>query len=377
MNEVRLPADHFIPSGERSGGVQSIFTRHAAILACPACGGHLRSADPSLTCECCGAQYATTSDGIPLLFVLDGGQTQDVTEIVKAFYEENPFPNYDDLDTDESLKKKARQGIFARLLDEQIPAGALVLEVGCGTGQLTNFLGMEWNRRVFGSDICLNSLRLAKGFRDRCGIKNVGFLQMNLFRPAFQHEVFDLAVCNGVLHHTVDPLRGFKSICQLVKPGGYVVIGLYNKIARFTTDLKRRVFQLTGDRLRFLDSHMRNVNYNEARKRAWFMDQYKHPCESKHSYDEVIEWFESNGFELLLAIPKIDGSPFSPDERLFVRHEKGSKFGRFVAQLETLLIAGADGGLFIMVGRKMGQPQGQAGPKDESALASFLIEKPA
>lgn len=97
-----------------------------------------------------------------LLFANGEDQARGVTDVVKAFYEENPFPNYDDLDSEESLIEKASRGIFARLLDEQIPQGAFVLEAGCGTGQLTKFLGMHWNRRVFGSDICLKSLRLAK-----------------------------------------------------------------------------------------------------------------------------------------------------------------------------------------------------------------------
>ena len=123
--------------------------------------------------------------------------------------------------------------LFARLLDEQIPQGALVLEVGCGTGQLTNFLGMHNNRCVFGSDMCLHSLRLAQGFRDRCGIRNAGFTQMNLFRPAFKEEAFDLA-------------------------GGFVIVGLYNKVGRLTTDLKRFLFRVSADKLAFLDAHMRN-----------------------------------------------------------------------------------------------------------------------
>jgi SAM-dependent methyltransferase len=66
-----------------------------------------------------------------------------VTETVKGFYEENPFPNYDDMGSRESLKRKAMKGIFARLLDEQLPRGALILEAGCGTGQLSNFLAMN------------------------------------------------------------------------------------------------------------------------------------------------------------------------------------------------------------------------------------------
>lgn len=82
------------------------------------------------------------------------------------------------------------------------------------------------------------------------------------------------------------------------------------------------------------------------------MDQYKHPHESKHSYDEVMAWFESNHFEFLSSIPKIGGG-FSSDEQLFVRHENGTKFGRLLTQLEMLLQGGADGGLFIMIARKL------------------------
>lgn len=327
------------------------------VFACPACRAGLALDGMVIQCLSCKAVFPIDG-GIPLLFASEEGQTQHVTDIVKAFYEENPFPNYDDLDSKQSLREKARRGVFARQLDEQIPEGAHVLEVGCGTGQLTNFLGMHWNRRVFGADVCVNSLRLAKAFRDRFGIRNAEFVQMNLFKPAFQAGTFDIVICNGVLHHTKDPLNAFVSISRLVKPGGYIVIGLYNRIGRLTTDLRRVLFRLSGNRLRWLDAHVRNPSYNEARKRAWFMDQYKHPQESKHSYDEVIGWFESNSVEFLFSIPKIDSSPFSEDEKLFEPHDKGTKLDRLFTQVGILLAGGVDGGLFIMIGRKGERPVG-------------------
>ncbi|HEY6349048.1 MAG TPA: class I SAM-dependent methyltransferase [Candidatus Angelobacter sp.] len=331
------------------------------ISACPACGEELTFEDHDARCLSCEAVFPV-DNGIPLLFASDEGQTRHVTDIVKAFYEENPFPNYDDLDSKQSLMEKARRGVFARLLDEQIPRGARVLEVGCGTGQLANFLGMHWDREVFGSDMCLNSLRLAKGFRDRSGIRNATFVQMNLFRPAFRAESFDIVISNGVLHHTSDPLGGFLAISRLVKPGGCILIGLYNKIGRLTTDLRRVLFRLSGNRLRMLDAHMRSPKYNEARKRAWFLDQYKHPRESKHSYDEVIDWFESTGFEFLFSIPKIDTSPFTEYEKLFEPHGKGTKLARLATQFEMLVTGGVDGALFITIGRKMKQGRGPSDP---------------
>jgi SAM-dependent methyltransferase len=337
----------------RESAVQALLSQYAGTVVCPACHGPLNATGQEIACEKCNATYPVDS-GIPLLYCPhDPVQDGKVTQTVKAFYEENPFPNYDDLDSRQSLQDKARRGLFAKLLDEQLPPGALVLEAGCGTGQLSNFLGMHWDRKVIGADLCLNSLKLAKGFRDRCGIQNNSFLQMNLFRPPFAHNAFDVVVSNGVLHHTNDPLGGFRSISRLVKPGGLVIIGLYNTIGRLTTDFRRFLFRISGDRLRFLDAHMRNRTYNDRRKLAWFMDQYKHPRESKHSYDEVLsDWFDANGFDFLFSIPKIGPTAFNQDERLFEPHDPGTKASRLVTQLEMLLSGGVDGALFIMIGRR-------------------------
>ncbi len=353
--------------------MQDLIVKNLEMFACPKCGGTLRLDGEQLSCKNCNALYPS-DNGIPLLFHPHdpADQKRDVTDVVKSFYEKNPFPNYDDFDTSESLAEKANKGVFARLLDEQIPFGSRVIECGCGTGQLSNFLGLRWGRTVFGTDLCLNSLRLAKGFRDRCNIKNAGFLQMNLFRPAFQEGVFDVVISNGVLHHTSDPFGGFKSISRMVKPGGHIIIGLYNTIGRLPTDFRRFLFRMSGDRLRFLDDHMRNKTYNEARKRAWFMDQYKHPHESKHSYTEVVEWYESNGFEFVSSIPKADFGNFSQEEKLFEAHDSGTGMSRFLTQAGMMFTG--DGGLFIIIGRKKGsgQPGESTAPKasQQSAAAT-------
>ena len=173
----------------------------------------------------------------------------DVTELVRSFYEQTPFPNYDDLDSPESLRLQAERGVFARLLTDQIPYGSRILECGCGTGQLSNFLALTWGRSVFATDICLNSLRLAHAFKQRFEISNVTFLQMNLFRPVFKPDTFDFIISNGVLHHTSDPFLGFQTLVKCLKPGGFILVGLYNTYGRLTTDLRRAIFRLTGESL--------------------------------------------------------------------------------------------------------------------------------
>jgi SAM-dependent methyltransferase len=304
--------------------------------------------------QCAGGGHAFFhQEGIPRLFWPTEGARRDVTELVKAFYEETPFPNYDDLDTPERLQAKAEQGIFARLLNEQVPHGAAVLECGCGTGQLSNYLGLTWGRTVFGTDICVSSLRLAQAFKERHGIKGTHFAQMNLFRPAFPAASFDLVISNGVLHHTADPFQAFRSILRCVKAGGFIVIGLYNRYGRLTTDLRRVLFRLTRDRLQWMDPRLRRAGLGEARRRAWFRDQYKHPHESTHTFDEVLEWFDATGVEFVNSIPHCAPAPsFSAAERLFEPRARGTALERLVVQLGMLASGGREGGFFIMIGRK-------------------------
>ncbi len=302
-----------------------------------------------------GRREISTSDGIPNLFVPTReaeGRIDDVTEMVKAFYEDTPFPNYDGLDSRESLAAKARKGVFANLLDKQIPAGALVLEAGCGTGQLSNFLGMSWNRKVIAGDLCLNSLRLAKGFADRYAIRNVGFVQMNLFRPPFRSNSFDVVISNGVLHHTGDCEGGFRSILSKLKPGGLILVGLYNAYARLPTLWKRALFRRFGPRLYFLDPRLRDLSKEPQRIKAWFMDQYRHPHETRHSMGEVLHWFSKYGVDFVNGVPHLDGTEFTVDESLFTPRSLGTPLTRAISQLGMLTHGGEDGGLYIMIGRK-------------------------
>jgi SAM-dependent methyltransferase len=323
------------------------------ILQCPVSGTPLFARPEGWFTSGEGRHYAV-DNGIPKLFApVDAAMSDhDVTDMVKAFYEETPFPNYDDVESRDSLVGKARQGLFAAALDEQLPAGAVVLEAGCGTGQLTNFLGLSWRRRVFGGDICFNSLLLANNFRERYRIANAAFLQMNLFRPPFRDDSIDVVISNGVLHHTGNARIAFEALLRKVKPGGLILIGLYNSYARLPTLWRRWAFERFGPAVYFLDRRLTTARLNEGRWQAWFRDQYRHPHETRHSVDEVLGWFDAGGVDFLSSIPAADGSPFSTDTRLFEPHPRGTLTVRVATQLQMLMTGGRDGGLFIMIGRK-------------------------
>jgi SAM-dependent methyltransferase len=322
------------------------------MLCCPRCSGALSQELGRLTCLACQQAYPIV-DNIPQLFWSHEWKEAkaDITAEMKAFYEANPFPNYDDFDSAGTLIAKARKRIFAKLLDDQIPFGTRILECGCGTGQLTNFLSIA-NRTVIGTDMCLNSLRLAQNFKEKNDLKRALFLQMNLFRPCFGPGQFDLVISNGVLHHTSDPFLAFRSIGSLVRSGGYILIGLYHKYGRLSTGVRRAIFRITQDRFKWLDTRM-SESISQARKHAWYMDQYKNPHESKHTIGEVLDWLRQTGFSFVKSIPKtVPFQPFLESEKLFVKEQPGTWLARSIVELGMALTASRDGGLFIVIAQK-------------------------
>jgi carbamoyltransferase len=291
-------------------------------------------------------------DGIPRFFVPNEGpdDPRDATDIVKQFYETTPFPNYDDLDNSRALLEKARAGLFARLLNEQIPYGNAVLEVGCGTGQLTNFLSIA-HRTVLGVDLCLNSLRLAQRFKTENGLERATFAQMNLFRPALKTAFFDVVISNGVLHHTGDCRAAFQRVSRLVKPGGYLVVGLYSAFSRQLHYARRAIFRWTGVTSRLLDPQFRRMR--AAKSEAWFRDQYCHPHETSHTLDEVMGWMDESGLTFVNSIPKPLLMPsLVESENLFEARGRGTALSRFLSQLRDLPSGYHEGGFFMVIAQR-------------------------
>jgi SAM-dependent methyltransferase len=278
----------------------------------------------------------------------------DVTQKVRAFYEETSFPGYEEYDSPLGLMDKARRGLYARMLDDQIPYAARVLDVGCGTGQLPIFLSLN-RRRTIGGDLSFGSLAKGQQFKRRFALRHVSFVQMNLFALPLRPAAFDVVFCNGVLHHTADARAGFREVARLVKPGGFVVLGLYNTYARVPLATRRVLFRLSGRRLARLDRCIKTQPYGREKSRIWYLDQYEHPHEEMFSVDDVLEWFRAETIDYVGSVPPLHiGRSLTDRERLFEPSPLPGKLERVLAQLGWMAAIGWEGGLFVMIGRRRG-----------------------
>lgn len=286
--------------------------------------------------------------GVPS--VLPDGDPEDVTKRVRSFYEENPFPSYEGLEEFVELVSKGRENPFSAQLLAAVGYNRTVLECGCGTGQLSHFLQLN-NNHVLGVDMTLASLDLAVEHKLRNGLLRSGFAQMDLFHLAVKDDSFDVVISHGVLHHTPDARRAFAQIVRKARPGGIVMVGLYNRYARVLTWLRSKLIRRVGPRIDFV---VRNRIRDARKAEIWIRDQYFNPHETWHSIGEVLRWFEENDVEFLNCSPAILGSSGEQAQSLFSATEPGSAYQRVVTQLGWLGSIAREGSLFDVMGRRRG-----------------------
>jgi SAM-dependent methyltransferase len=169
-----------------------------------------------------------------------------------------------------------------------------------------------------------------------------------------------VVTCSGVLHHTPDPEASFRAIAPLVRPGGVVVVGVYNAYARLPHRARRAFARATGYRWFPLDPVLRDRDAEPDRRAAWLRDQYRHPEEHRHSLAEVQRWFASCGIAYLRAYPStVTCEP--PLERggLFTPAADDWSVENVLHQLSWAFTLGWEGGLFVVVGRAPPRPEAQ------------------
>jgi trans-aconitate methyltransferase len=108
-----------------------------------------------------------------------------------------------------------------------------ILSAGCGTGKETVVIATIFPQaEILAIDLSSNSLAYAIRKAEEYGIKNVTFRQADILRLGCLEQKFDYIVSMGVLHHLQEPLKGWRVLCDLLEPGGLMMIGLYSKIGR-------------------------------------------------------------------------------------------------------------------------------------------------
>lgn len=209
---------------------------------------------------------------------------------VLEFYKQIPF-NYSSLS---ELRMKIRMGnsinkIYPCLSDIVSP-NKPVLDVGCGTGVISNLMAYQDKLDVTGIDFNPKAIEQAQMLAKTLGVKTK-FICDDLFE--YRDDKYPLVISIGVLHHTKSCHFGIRRVFDFVDDGGYFLLGLYNRPMRypFLSFFREKKEQMNERKLfelyksmspQFEDSDDKFIN-------SWFRDQVLHPLESQHTISEIWE----------------------------------------------------------------------------------------
>jgi SAM-dependent methyltransferase len=183
---------------------------------------------------------------IPRLSAIDGG----VSRAVQQQYEESPYPRWI------ALPPPGRPVSLATYLRHHFPDAALpvhqgsgidILVAGCGTGRESIQFAQQFeSARILAIDLSLASLGYAKRKSVELDLPDIEYAQGDILALDSIGRTFDLIASVGVLHHLAAPLDGWRKLVALVRPGGYMLLGLYSELARRSVVAARALIRERG-----------------------------------------------------------------------------------------------------------------------------------
>ena len=182
--------------------------------------------------------------------------TDKISLAVQKMYEENPYPQYKHADhTHPHFAKPTAEFISLETTIANPPIANELLEqnsrpkiliAGCGTGNQVINASRYKNAQITAIDISKNSLAYAARKTQDYKMQNIQLRQLDILDARLLPNSYDVIECSGVLHHMQDPARGLAALNSKLKPGGYIKIGLYSKLARQNVTAARELIKSLG-----------------------------------------------------------------------------------------------------------------------------------
>ena len=104
----------------------------------------------------------------------------------------------------------------------EIPAGATVLDLGCGGGTDSLIAAGKTGPagRVYGVDFSPSMLANARAGATKAGASNLEFHESEGQRLPFDDGAFDIALVNGIFNLNPDRHEIFQELARVIRPGG-------------------------------------------------------------------------------------------------------------------------------------------------------------
>lgn len=192
------------------------------------------------------------------------------------FYNHNPFPGYYTIQ--QIVNYNIYNNRYISTIDRNLTNNIKVLDVGCGTGLITNIFALRYPESSFTGIDFSNSAEYAYNFANTHKIKNVNFIKEDFFQFN-TNEKFDVIIAQSFLTHVQKYSDAITKLKNLLKPDGIIILGVYHPSGKL---LKK-----------FYD-----IEYGNERLK---LDQEKCPYEISFNTNQVKKLFQE--FKFLTITP--------------------------------------------------------------------------
>ena len=192
-----------------------IRTRLLDILACPECGGTLKSIPNCLECPTCSANFVVDL-GIPIL--LASGQRATEFDYLTHYKQDSDRFDYFEERTGATAHSERRLREFVQSF---VPKSATsILDVGCGSAWVAKAC-QNSGKFVCSLDVSVVNPRKAV---ERYPSPNHVGVAADTYHLPFKDASFDCIIAAEIIEHVPDPKAFADELMRVVKPGGVVII---------------------------------------------------------------------------------------------------------------------------------------------------------
>jgi len=130
-----------------------------------------------------------------------------------------------------------------KTLQTNIPANGRVLDVGCGNGVISRFIGQQ-GYNVTGIDISEETIQQA---RSLTSLPNIQFSVQDAEQLVADNQTFDAIICSEVLEHLHQPQNLVNTLYKLLKSDGCLIVTVPNGNGPRETFVTKPVQKLQKD----------------------------------------------------------------------------------------------------------------------------------
>lgn len=232
---------------------------------------------------------------------------------IRRHYDNHPFDAI--TPEDERRPERVQPKPFIAFCDRHLRDRISVAEIGCGPGRATMYLAAR------GAAITAVDISAASLARARSRAPNASYVRATTMALPFAAASFELVVCDGVIHHTPDAFAAFAETERVLRPGGHLYLGVYNR-----RRLYYYIYTNAGPPIRWLERSAAGraalsmtliplyylVHLAKSRgKRTWtgaknfFYDYIITPRATFYTREEITAWAGGFGLELVAYDPSL------------------------------------------------------------------------